>query len=144
MLEEVDNLLKIYRSIRPLSSLWATACQIIRAAMMGQDNWATVRDATDVHDVKETLFDISPDRFVVQSLRLKELKLEAAAPYVYDRFIGAWGMFPHHDQVPLYFSKHIYSCTCTQITPAHHRASMVLVGDTVKHILGLGETLELS
>ena len=29
--------------------------------------------------------------------------------YVYDKFIGAWGMFPHHDQVPLYFLKHIYA-----------------------------------
>ena len=77
--------------------------------MRGLDNWAAVKHATTGHDVKGTLFDISPDRFVVQSLRLKELKLEAAAPYVYDRFIGAWGMFPHHDQVPLYFAKHIYA-----------------------------------
>ena len=30
-------------------------------------------------------------------------------PYVYDRFIGVWGMFPHHDQVLLYFEKHIYA-----------------------------------
>ena len=44
-----------------------------------------------------------------QPLRLKEFKLEVAAPYVYDRFIRAWGMFPHHEQVPLYFEKHIYA-----------------------------------
>ena len=35
--------------------------------------------------------------------------IEAATPYVYDKFIGAWGMFSHHDQVPLYFTKHIYA-----------------------------------
>lgn len=35
--------------------------------------------------------------------------MEAAAPYVYDRFVGVWGMFLHHDQVPLYFAKHIYA-----------------------------------
>ena len=35
--------------------------------------------------------------------------MEAAAPYVYDRFIGVWGMFPHHEHVPMYFEKHIYA-----------------------------------
>ena len=75
---------------------------------MGPDNWAIVRDATTGHDVKGTLFDIRLDRAAGQPLRLKEFKLEVATPYVYDRFIGAWGMFPHHEQVPLYFEKHIY------------------------------------
>ena len=32
--------------------------------------------------------DIPPDRVAGQLLRLKEFKLEAAVPYVYDRFIG--------------------------------------------------------
>ena len=76
--------------------------------MKGPDNWAAMRDATASHDVKGALFDIPPDYASGQPLRLKEFKLEAAVPYVYDRFIGAWGMFPHHDQVPLYFAKHIY------------------------------------
>ena len=73
---------------------------------MGLDNWATVRDATADHDVKGTLFDIPPDRSIGQLLRFKEFKLEDAVPYVYDMFIGVRGMFPHHDQVPLYFAKH--------------------------------------
>ena len=76
---------------------------------MGPDKWHAVKEATRGHDVKGTLFDIPPDRGAGQPLRLKEFKLEAAAPYVYDRFIGAWGMFPHHHQVPLYFAKHIYA-----------------------------------
>ena len=67
-----------------------------------------MRDATIGHDVKGILFDIPPDYASGQSFRLKEFKVEAAMPYVYDRFIGARGMFPHHDQVPLYFAKHIY------------------------------------
>ena len=67
-----------------------------------------MRYETTDHDVKGALFDITPNRATSQPLRLKEFKLEAAVPYVYDRFIGAWGMFPHHDHVPLYFAKHIY------------------------------------
>ena len=77
--------------------------------MKGPDDWVIVRDATAGHDVKGALFDIPPDRGSGQPLRLKEFKIEVATPYVYDRFIGAWGMFPHHDQVPLYFEKHIYA-----------------------------------
>ena len=67
-----------------------------------------MRDAIAGHDVKGTLFDIPPDHAIGQPLRLKEFKLEVGVPCVYVRFIGAWGMFPHHDQVPLYFAKHIY------------------------------------
>ena len=62
MLEVVDNLLKVYKSIGPLSSLWASACQRRRATVKGPNDWAAVRDATAGHDVKETLFDIPPDR----------------------------------------------------------------------------------
>ena len=109
MYEAVNDLLKIYKAIGPLGSLWAVACQTRRARVMGPDKWPAVKEATRGHDVKGTLFDIPPDRGAGQPLRLKEFKLEAAAPYVYDRFIGAWGMFPHHHQVPLYFAKHIYA-----------------------------------
>ena len=61
------------------------------------------------HDLKGRLFDIPLDCTDGQLLRLKKFKLEVVVPYVYDKFIGAWGMFPHHDQVPLYFAKHIYA-----------------------------------
>ena len=100
---------------------------------MGPDKWPVVRDATRGHDVKGTLFDIPPDRAAGQPLRLREFKLEAAAPFGYDRFIGVWGMFPHHHQVPLYFSKHIY---------ANFFLEMHM--DIVMHVLGLRETLDLS
>ena len=76
---------------------------------MGADRWDAVKVAIKGHDVKGILFDIPPDHPSGQPLRLREFRLEAAAPYVYDRFIGAWGMFPHHDQVPLYFAKHLYA-----------------------------------
>ena len=76
---------------------------------MGPDNWVTLRDATVGHYVKGTLFDIPHNRPTGQPLRLKDFKLEVAVPYVYDNVIGAWGMFPHHGQVPLYFKKHIYA-----------------------------------
>ena len=65
-----------------------------------------MRDAIVGHDVKGTLFDIPLDRTASKPLRLKKFKVEAVVPYVYDKFTGAWGMFPHHDQVPLYFVKH--------------------------------------
>ena len=68
-----------------------------------------MKHATASHNVKGTLFDIPPDRAAGQPLRLKEFKLEDAVPYVDNRFIGVWGMFPHHDQVSLYFRKHIYA-----------------------------------
>ena len=106
-LEVVYNLLKVYKSIRPLSYLWASTCQRRRADVKGRNDWTIVRDATVSHDVKGALFDIPLNRGLGQPLRLKEFKLEVVAPYVYDMFIGAWGMFPHHDQVPLYFAKHI-------------------------------------
>ena len=75
---------------------------------MGPDKWVVVRDAIASHDVKGTLFYIPLDFPTGQPLRLKEFELEAAMPYVYERFIEAWGMVLHHDQVPLYLSKHIY------------------------------------
>jgi len=109
MLEAVESLLQIYRSMGPLGSLWTVSCQRRRAAVMGPDKWPAVRDATKDCDVKGTLFDIPPDRAAGQPLRLKEFKLEAAAPYIYDRFIGAWGVFPHHHQVPVYFARHLYA-----------------------------------
>ena len=76
---------------------------------MGPDKWPAVKDATKDIDVKGALFDIPPNLPRGQPLRIKEFKLEVAAPHLYDRFIGAWGMFPHHEQVPLYFTKHIYA-----------------------------------
>ena len=96
MYEAVNDLLKICKAIGPLGSLWEVACQTRRARVMGPDKWPAVKEATRGHNVKGTLFDIPPDRGAGQPLRLKEFKLEGAAPYVYDRFIGAWGMFPHH------------------------------------------------
>ena len=76
---------------------------------MGPDKWTSLRDAIDGHDVRGTLFDIPPDHPAGQLLRIKEFKLEVAVPYVYDRFIEAWGLFSDHDHVPLYFEKHIYA-----------------------------------
>ena len=50
--------------------------------MKGPNNRAIVRDATAGHDVKGSLFDIPLDRAPGQLLRLKDFKLEVAAPYV--------------------------------------------------------------
>ena len=41
-------------------------------------------------------------------LRLRGFRHVDSVPHVYDRFIGAWGMFPHHDKVPVYFVKQLY------------------------------------
>ena len=70
MLEAIENLLKVYRSIEPLSSLWAFACQRRRVAVKGPDNWAAVRDTIAGDDVKGALFDISSDHAPSQPLRL--------------------------------------------------------------------------
>ena len=45
MLESVNDLLKIYKAIGPLGSLWEVACQSRRAKVMGPDKWPAVRDA---------------------------------------------------------------------------------------------------
>ena len=76
---------------------------------MGPNKWDVVKAATRGHDVRGTMFDIPPNCAPGQSLRFKEFKLEAIEPYVYDIYIGARGVSPNHDQVPLYFAKHVYA-----------------------------------
>ena len=105
MLEVVDTLMATHRRAGPLSDLWRSACLRRRTQVLGPDRWQAVKVATNDKDVRNTLFDIPPNRGRRQPLRLKEFKLAEAAATVYDRFIGAWGMFPHHDQVPFYFTK---------------------------------------
>ena len=70
--------------------------------------------ATRGKDVKGTLFDIPPGCANGKLLRLRELRLDATVPHVYDRFIGAWGIFPQHDQATLYFPKHVYVRVCAR------------------------------
>lgn len=108
MLSTIDDMLSLYKKVGPLSDIRCFTCQRRRRDVMGPHKWDDVKVATRGHAVKGTVFDIPLDRPADQPLRLKKFKREAATPYVYDRFIGAWGMFPHHDQVPLYFEKHIY------------------------------------
>jgi len=109
MLEAVDSLMATHQRAGPLSDLWRSACLRRRTQVLGPDSWQAVKAATDDRDVRNTLFDIPPNRGRRQPLRLKEFKLAEAAAAVYDRFIGAWGMFPHHDQVPLYFARQLYA-----------------------------------
>ena len=59
-------------------------------------------------DIHGALFETLFDHARAGPLRLNYFSHEDATPHVHDRFIGAWGMFPYHDYVPLYFSKHIY------------------------------------
>lgn len=59
-------------------------------------------------DMRGTVFEISLGHASGKLLRPNEFNLWATTPYVYNRFVGACCMFPHHDQVSLYFSKHIY------------------------------------
>ena len=87
-----------------------------------------MRDAIAIHDVKGALFDIPPDHDFGQSLRIKEFKLEVVAPYVYDMFIGVWGMFPHHFEVPLYFAKHIYVDFVLDMHPDYTRTPSTFYG----------------
>ena len=128
MLETVDNLLQVYRSMGPLSSLWTVSCRRQRANVMGPDKWLVVRDATKDYDVKGTLFDIPPGRAVGQPLRLKEFKLEAATPSVYEKFIGVWGIFPHHHKVPVYFSRHLYAEFVLGMSPDYTSTSSSFYG----------------
>lgn len=70
-----------------------------------------MKEATKEIDVHRELFNIPPyyptrHRGLIP---LKYFRNVDATPFVYDRFIGAWGQFPHHDQVSIYFSKHLYA-----------------------------------
>jgi len=69
-----------------------------------------VKDATKNIDVCGDLFEIPLDYRArhAGSIPLKYFKNIDATPFVYGRFIGAWGQFTHYDQVPIYFAKHIY------------------------------------
>ena len=67
-----------------------------------------MQNATKDIDVRIALFEIPANRVRPGPLRFKEFRNDDIAPHLYNMFIGSWGMFPHHDQVPLYFSKQIY------------------------------------
>lgn len=64
---------------------------------MGPNTWEIVKRRTSSVDMSGTLFQILQGHARGKSLRIKEFKLEAIAPYVYDRFTREWGMFPHHE-----------------------------------------------
>ena len=76
--------------------------------VLGSNSWEAVKTVTENVDVHRELFDILVVYVKIGLLRLREFRNEDVAPHVYDRFIGAWSTFPHHDQVPLYFSRQIY------------------------------------
>ena len=76
---------------------------------LGLDGWEVVKNDNKDNDVHGALFEIPMDYVRQGMLRLKEFRNEDTTPHVYDRFIGAWVMFPHHDQVPLYFARQIYA-----------------------------------
>ena len=61
------------------------------------DGWEVVKNATKDIDVHRELFEILGAHVTLGLLRLKEFKNEDSTPHVYNRFIKAWGMFPHHD-----------------------------------------------
>lgn len=76
----------------------------------GPHTWKVVKYATKNIDVRGELFDIPlnyPTRNV-GLIPLKYFKNVDATTFVYDLYIGVWGQFSHHDQVPIYFAKHIY------------------------------------
>ena len=74
---------------------------------MGKDRLEVLKSMMiDVY-VNVTLFEIPLGHTRVQSHRLKEFMLEFASPYVYDRFIETWAMFPHHETPSLFFQMHI-------------------------------------
>jgi hypothetical protein len=59
--------------------------------------------------VRGTLFEIPPNHARGKPLKLQDFKIEVVVPHVYEIFTRVWGMFPHHDEVALYFSTHIYT-----------------------------------
>ena len=68
-------------------------------------------ESTKDIDVRGELFDIPSDRPIKHRglIPLKYFRNVDATPFVYDRFIGACGGFPHHDQVTIYFSNILYA-----------------------------------
>ena len=59
------------------------------------DRWEVVKAMMRKVYEKKTLFGIPPINVSEYSLRLKEFIIEVVASLIYERFIGAWSMFPH-------------------------------------------------
>ena len=79
-----------------------------REGVLGMDTWDAVKIVMKGIDAYDAVFKILVDHAGGGMLRLRGFRYVDSVPHVYDRFIGAWGMFPHHDKVPLYFVKQLY------------------------------------
>ena len=60
---------------------------------MGPKKWDAVKVVTREKYVKGTLFDIHPSRAPRKLLQFRDIRLKDVVIHVYDRFIGAWGIF---------------------------------------------------
>lgn len=67
----------------------------------GPHIWEVVEQATKNIGAFQELFDIPLDCPHTHKcmIRCKHFKNFDANPFQYGQFIGAWGKFPHHDQV---------------------------------------------
>lgn len=85
--------------------------RIRRLEVRGPHTWKEVKDVTKNIDICGDSFDIPPECRARHAglIPLKYFKNVDATPFVYDRFNRAWGHFPHHEHVPIYFAKHIYA-----------------------------------
>ena len=72
-----------------------------RNLVLGPKKWEDVKYKTKEVDAKVILIDIPLGCAPGQLLRIWDIRLEAIAPHIYNRFIGFWGQFLHLDQVSL-------------------------------------------
>lgn len=112
-----------------------------REVVLDRDTSKVLKNAMKGVDVFVSLFDIPVGHTRGGPLNLRDFMHVDTALHVYNIFFRAWGMFPHHDQVPLYFVKKLY---CDFEFHMHldymsmcHCHFMDLVGNTVMSILGL-------
>jgi hypothetical protein len=94
--------------VGPQSTILHTMNIRRRKVVLGQYAWEALKTVMKGVDVHATLFNNPANHARGRPFRLKYFRHVCAAPLVYNRFILVWGMFPHHDQVPLYFSRQLY------------------------------------
>jgi len=99
MLNNINRLIKTYQKSSPHNHILQSIQRIRRHEVRGLDSWEVVKEATQDIDVHGDFHDIPPDHPArYRSLiPLEYFRNVNATPFFYDRFIGVWGQFIHHN-----------------------------------------------
>jgi len=112
MLQFFFTLITIYEKHGPTCNLWVEIYEKRRELEMGPHKRSTIKYAIKRHqvDVITLLFDTPLPLLsrVPKALILSSFNLAVVVPFVYDIFLGAFRIFPNHDEVHIYFTQQLY------------------------------------